>query len=166
MTRKPLLIDIATRTRAWKTAPFNAETVARRAARMAWREAGNSTRETEVSIMLGDDAMVRELNGTYRGQDKPTNVLSFPADGENGPPDAVSLLGDIVLAYETIAREASEQNKNLSDHLSHLCVHGLLHLLGHDHQTSVDARKMEALEISILAELGIADPFIISAPEV
>ena len=165
MTRNPLLIDIATRAPAWKTTPFNAATVARRATRTAWRNAGNTTRESEVSIVLGDDCMVRELNGTYRGQDKPTNVLSFPADGDGGPPEAACLLGDIVLAYETIAREAGEQNKNLSDHLSHLCVHGLLHLLGHDHETTADARNMETLEILILAELGIADPFTISAAE-
>ncbi|MEX2618565.1 MAG: rRNA maturation RNase YbeY [Alphaproteobacteria bacterium] len=165
MTRDLLLIDIATRTAAWGAAPFDAEAVARRATGMAWRNAGNTNRESEVSIVLGDDSFVRELNSTYRGQDKATNVLSFPADGENGPDDAACLLGDIVLAYETMAREAAEQNKSLADHLSHLCVHGLLHLLGHDHQTPSDARKMEALEISILAELGISDPFTIPAQE-
>jgi probable rRNA maturation factor len=165
MTRDLLLIDIATKAPAWDKAPFDATAVARRATRMAWGSAGNTARESEVSIVLGDDGFVQDLNRTYRGQDRPTNVLSFPADGENGPGDAACLLGDIVLAYETIAREAGEQEKSLPDHLSHLCVHGLLHLLGHDHQTQADARKMEALEISILAELGIADPFTIPAQE-
>lgn len=165
MTRDLLLIDIASRAKAWETASFNAKAVARRAIRAAWGNAGRPRRESEVSIVLGDDSFVQELNRTYRGQDRPTNVLSFPNDDENGPDDAACLLGDIVLAYETIMREAGEQNKNLADHLSHLCVHGLLHLLGHDHQTPAEARRMETLEISILAELGIADPFTISAPE-
>lgn len=106
----------------------------------------------EVSIVLADDAKVRELNSRYRGQDKPTNVLSF-AQGEAG------LLGDVVLAFETTKREAAEQRKTLGDHAGHLVVHGVLHLLGYDHESAKEARAMEAREREILAALGIADPY-------
>ena len=93
-------------------------------------------------------------------------MLSFPAGGETGPDIAPRLLGDIVLAYETVAREARERGKSVPDHAAHLCVHGLLHLLGHDHQGDADAVAMEALETAILAELGIADPFLDISPGV
>jgi len=163
----PLTIDIATRADQWRAALADAaDAVVKRAIRAAWREAGGDGRASEVSIVLGDDAMVRQLNAQYRGQDKATNVLSFPAGdggGGGGPHMAPRLLGDIVLAYETVAGEAREQDKTISDHASHLCVHGLLHLLGHDHQNAADAAAMEALETAILAGLGIADPFLPAA---
>ena len=104
------------------------------------------------------DARLRELNREWRGQDKPTNVLSFPAV----PPDRLAtspLLGDIAVAYETARREAEAEDKALPDHLVHLVVHGTLHLLGHDHLDPVEAQRMEALEIRVLAGLGIADPY-------
>lgn len=104
--------------------------------------------------MLADDAALRALNARWRQQDKPTNVLSFPAG------DSV-LLGDVVLAFETVRREASEQGKSLADHMSHLVVHGVLHLLGHDHERPRDADVMESLERQVLAGLGIADPYAI-----
>ena len=119
----------------------------------------------EVSILLCDDARMRELNRSYRGQDRATNVLSFPAyelDPERAPPaprQGPALLGDIVLAAETVRREASAEGKRIADHLCHLLVHGCLHLLGHDHQTTAGARRMERLERLVLADLGISDPF-------
>lgn len=166
MTLDTLQLDIIVEAEAWTEALPEAEAVARKAALTVWSNAGNTGRPTEVSIVLGDDALVQRLNDTYRGKDKPTNVLSFPADGTEMPEGAPCLLGDIILAYATVAREAAEQGKTLSDHLSHLCVHGILHLLGYDHQTNDDAEEMEALEISILAGIGIADPFAVSLPEV
>lgn len=114
-----------------------------------------------VSIVLSDDEAVRQLNKTHRGIDKPTNVLSFPAapgtlDAEE---PSVAYLGDIVIAYETVVTEAKCQDRTVDDHFSHLVTHGLLHVLGYDHETEEDARKMEQLEISLLAMLGIADPY-------
>ena len=102
--------------------------------------------------MLTDDAEVRQLNARWRGKDKPTNVLSFPA----GDP---VLIGDVVLAFQTVKREAAEQGKHFGDHLSHLVVHGALHLIGYDHVKARDAEAMEALERRVLAGLGIADPY-------
>lgn len=115
----------------------------------------------ELTIVLTDDAEVRRLNREYRGIDKPTNVLSF-GDSQNWrghASGAPMLLGDVVLAYETIAAEASAQGKSLAEHTNHLVVHGVLHLLGHDHQTPRDAQVMEAIESDILRGLGIADPY-------
>ncbi len=110
--------------------------------------------------MLADNRLSRRLNRTWRGKDKPTNVLSFPAaDGEARPKDAPRLLGDVVLAGGVVAAEAEAQGKRLSAHLAHLVVHGVLHLLGHDHERDRDAKRMEALEIRILRTLGVANPY-------
>ncbi|MCU4181210.1 rRNA maturation RNase YbeY [Bosea sp. BH3] len=112
----------------------------------------------ELSLLLTDDKRIRVINRDWRGFDKATNVLSFPA----APPERIAaspLLGDIVLAYETVAREAEAEGKAPADHLSHLAIHGLLHLLGEDHETETEARRMEALEVEALARLGIADPY-------
>jgi len=115
----------------------------------------------ELSVVLADDALVRQLNRDYRGKDKPTNVLSFALTEAEEPEaeDAPTLLGDVVLAWETVAREAAEQGKPVSDHLSHRVVHGVLHLLGYDHEVDEDAEEMEGLEIEVLKTLGIADPY-------
>jgi probable rRNA maturation factor len=107
----------------------------------------------ELAITFTDDAHIRVLNRQFRRKDRPTNVLSFPA----GPPGSV-LLGDIVLAEETVAREAKEQGMSRKDHLIHLIVHGFLHLLGHDHEIEAEALAMERLETAILRSIGIADP--------
>ena len=107
--------------------------------------------------MFTDDTHVQALNREWRDQDKPTNVLSFAANEGGGPPSL--MLGDIVLARQTIEREAKIQGKNRNDHLIHLIVHGLLHLLGHDHQQEGEALEMEQLETDILFELGIDDPY-------
>ncbi len=102
---------------------------------------------------MSDDAQVRALNRDYRGKDKPTNVLSFPMPEDSG------LLGDVVLARETLEREAAEQGKTFADHLTHLVVHGVLHLYGFDHQNDTDAADMEAREVRALAQLGIDNPY-------
>ena len=111
-----------------------------------------------VEVILTDDAEQRRLNRDYRGKDAPTNVLSFPM-GDTAPVGGPVLLGDVVLAFETVAREAGEQNKPLADHLRHLVVHGVLHLLGFDHETDTEAEIMERREKEILAGLGVPDPY-------
>ena len=116
--------------------------------------------EGEVSLLLGDDAAVRVLNRNWRGIDAPTNVLSFPHQSDKVP---FALLGDIAIAYETVAGEAAAEGKPFLHHLAHLSVHGFLHLMGYDHATDSQADEMEGLERDILAHLEIADPY--RAPE-
>src|SRR5216684_1184046 len=118
--------------------------------------------EAELAVMLTDDAGIRTLNSNWRGIDKPTNVLSFPAlqpTGRGGPDDAPRMLGDIAIAYETTRKEADDEQKPFDHHLSHLAVHGFLHLIGYDHENDADADAMETLEQEILAQLGIPDPY-------
>lgn len=112
--------------------------------------------EAEATIMLSNDAEVQQLNKAYRGFDKPTNVLSFES-GETL--EGRTQLGDIIIAYETVLRESVAQGKSLADHLSHLVVHGILHLLGHDHEDEAEAETMESHEIEILAAMDIANPY-------
>jgi probable rRNA maturation factor len=121
---------------------------------------GVASDRLEVSLVLADDAMVQTLNLQYRGQDKPTNVLSFAALDDADPPDeGPVLLGDVVLAYETTLAEAAAEGKPTAHHLSHLLVHGVLHLLGFDHLDEAEAEEMEGVERSILGGLGIPDPY-------
>ncbi|MBO6837309.1 MAG: rRNA maturation RNase YbeY [Alphaproteobacteria bacterium] len=134
------------------------EATVRRAALAALGAAGPDG-PLELSVALADDATVRELNRDYRGQDKPTNVLSFEA-GDDPMPGQPLILGDVVLARETCAREALEADKSFDDHLTHLTVHGVLHLLGYDHIEMDEAEEMEALEVEILAEMGIENPYL------
>lgn len=116
--------------------------------------------DAELSLLFTDDAQMRRLNAEWRGVDKPTNVLSFPGRASPQPGGGASpLLGDIALAAETVRREADEAGLALEDHLAHLLVHGLLHLLGHDHLQADEAGRMEALEVDILRRLDIADPY-------
>jgi len=123
----------------------------------ALAETGDSVRAgAEVSLLLCDDARIRALNAQFRGMDKPTNVLSFPGPE---PIETAQVLGDIAIAYETVAREAEEQGKLLPHHLCHMVVHGFLHLLGYDHETDDEAEAMEADETRVLQRMGIADPY-------
>lgn len=115
-------------------------------------------RAGSVVVLLTDDATVRDLNARFRDKDAPTNVLSFPAAPMDLPGQATPL-GDLVLAHGVCAREARDQSKALADHLTHLVVHGTLHLLGHDHVDDAEAEAMEAHEVKILAALGVADPY-------
>jgi probable rRNA maturation factor len=143
------------------TSVADAERLVRAAAAALAAETGLSS--GEICVALSADAEVAELNATYRGKPAATNVLSFPAvplvpvDGEP------RFLGDVVLALETMQREAADLGLAVAHHLQHLVVHGMLHLLGYDHQTDAEAEAMEALEVRILARLGIADPYAAAA---
>lgn len=138
----------------WLSACPPAEALVEEAARAALVGMPGGT----VSILLTGDAEQQRLNRMYRGKDAATNVLAFPLDGHT-PDEAPRLLGDVALACETIAREAAEQNKPVADHLRHLVVHGVLHLLGFDHESEADATMMEAREVEILHGLGVPDPY-------
>jgi probable rRNA maturation factor len=145
------LIDIEIEDAAWIAAEPAAEALVRATAEAVLkheRQPGGAT------ILLTDDATVRELNARFRGQDKPTNVLSFPT-----APNPERFLGDVALAYGVCAREAAEQGKPLAHHLQHLVAHGVLHLLGYDHMTDEEALEMEGLERIVLAGLGLPDPY-------
>ncbi len=150
----------------WRRACPEAERLARDAARIALAVGIPATglvppAWVELGITLTDDAEQQRLNSRFRGRDLPTNVLAFPAwePGTCAPPGAPLLLGDIVLAFETVARETAEQGKPFPDHLRHLIVHGVLHLLGCDHRTADEASIMEPMETLILARLGVPDPY-------
>jgi len=150
-------LDIMMEEGDWETIP-DVESLARKAAQAALAVTYEADGEFEASVMLTDDAHIQELNRTWRGKDKPTNVLSFPAPeqpGSAGPRH----LGDIALAYGTLVRESDEESKEPAHHFAHLIVHGVLHLLGYDHETEAEAEIMEALEVKALATLGIADPY-------
>jgi len=153
---------------AWATDLPGAERVVERAAVAAVNSVPLSQRPEgplSLSLVLADDARVRALNRDYRGTDKPTNVLAFAAlEGETPdlPGEPVEL-GDVVIALETVLAEAREQGKAAADHLTHLTVHGTLHLLGFDHQDETEAEAMEGLEVRVLAGLGVADPYAVPA---
>jgi probable rRNA maturation factor len=155
-----LNVDVLVDSKNWKNAAV--KSIVRRAVVQA--AAMLSAPPAELAIVLTDDSKMRALNRTWRGVDAPTNVLSFPAI-RNGVQHASKQrlggrhLGDIVLAYETVRREARHEHKSLADHLAHLAVHGFLHLLGYDHESDKDARKMEGVERAILRQLAIPDPY-------
>jgi probable rRNA maturation factor len=144
----------------WQTEP-DAEAVIHRAINAAAEITDADVGEAELAVMLTDDAGIRTLNNNWRGIDKPTNVLSFPAlqPTAGAPPDAPRMLGDIAIAYQTTRKEADEEEKPFDHHLSHLAVHGFLHLIGYDHEKDNDAEAMESLEREILAQHGIPDPY-------
>jgi probable rRNA maturation factor len=144
--------------RLWRGLP-RARPIARETIAAAAAESGRVPGEDiEVSLCLADDATLRALNARFRGIDRPTNVLSFPA-AEPGHPGEARALGDIALAFETLEREAAELAIPLADHYRHLIAHGFLHLIGYDHETDTEAERMEALETRILARLGAGDPY-------
>ena len=146
----------------WRDEP-DAEAVIQRAIAAAAETVDQDVGEAELAVMLTDDAGIRTLNLNWRGVDKATNVLSFPALQPSRPSaaddDAPRMLGDIAIAYQTMRKEADEEQKPFEHHLSHLAVHGFLHLIGYDHDKDDDAEAMEALEQEILAQLGIPNPY-------
>jgi probable rRNA maturation factor len=143
------VIEVEVEDLAWTEALPDAVARVERAA-----VAALGTVEGDVVVLLTDDAAVHDLNRRFRDRDQPTNVLSFPAAGSAAPH-----LGDLVLAHGVCAAEAAAQGKSLADHLTHLTVHGVLHLLGRDHVEEVEAEAMEAEERTLLASLGVADPY-------
>jgi probable rRNA maturation factor len=156
MTQAPRLrlkIDVVIDSERWKSAP-NARSSARRAVVQA--AATLSTRAAELAIVLTDDSTIRRLNRRWRGIDAATNVLSFPTRRTTDEPPYI---GDIVLAYETIGREARAERKPFAHHVAHLAIHGFLHLIGYDHKRIDDAEKMEDIERKILRRLAIPDPY-------
>jgi probable rRNA maturation factor len=143
----------------WRRRLRGAGAVARRAAR-ATLSAARTRGGVELAVVLADNRTSRRLNRTWRGKDRPTNVLSFALDdGSRVRKGVPRLLGDVVIAGGVTAAEADAQGKTLTAHLAHLVVHGVLHLLGHDHERDAEAQRMEALEVRILRGLGIADPY-------
>ncbi|MFL5298164.1 MAG: rRNA maturation RNase YbeY [Phenylobacterium sp.] len=146
------MIDVEIEDAAWTAAAPDAEALVRRAAEAALASEGADGEG--LSLLLTSDLAVQALNARFRDQDKPTNVLAFPA-----PTNPERFLGDVALAFETCAREAAEQGKPLAHHLQHLVAHGVLHLLGYDHMTDAEAHAMEGLERVVLAGLGIPDPY-------
>jgi probable rRNA maturation factor len=151
---------------------FGLASVAERAAGASLAGVGLSSEGFSISLMGCDDARIAVLNADFRGKPAPTNVLSWPSEErgaeyvgeeptrpEPGANDDPLPLGDIAIAWETCAREAEEQDKPMAEHVTHLIVHGVLHLLGYDHVEDEDAALMEALEVRILASLGVSDPY-------
>lgn len=154
------VIDIEVQDRRWLRANRTVRALCRRAALATLAGAPRRPKDAvALAIALADDHAVRVLNRSFRGRDTPTNVLSFPAGRSATPPGAARFLGDIALARQTVAREARAQGKRLAHHLTHLVVHGTLHLLGYDHESEAQARRMEALEVRLLASLGVPDPY-------
>jgi len=163
MTDAGPTVDVAVEDARWDAliGPADPAATAGAAARAAAAAAG-APAAGELAVVLADDDTVRALNRTYRGRDAPTNVLSFAlteGDGPAMPPGAPVALGDVVLAYETVAAESKTLGKSPGDHLYHLVIHGVLHLLGYDHDTPQRAETMEGLETAILARAGLADPY-------
>ena len=149
-------IDIIVDAPDWKRIA-DLENLATRAVRASCSASGAKlARGGEVAITFCDDAAIRTLNAEWRKRDAATNVLSFPTPGR---PEEKLLLGDVVIAYETVAREALEQGKKFEDHTSHMIIHGFLHLIGYDHETPEEADVMEALERRIAMALGASDPY-------
>ncbi len=165
-----LEVTVLIKCSAWTEAVPGAEDVCRRSATAAFR-AGRETAELppgpyEASVVLADDGFIRPLNRQYRGRDEPTNVLSFAnLEGSNGkegdtagprPGQTPRVLGDVIVAYETMRAEADKDGGDIGDHLCHLVVHGMLHLLGYDHGTDAEAERMERMEVRVLSALGAA----------
>nr|WP_137388314.1 rRNA maturation RNase YbeY [Rhodoligotrophos defluvii] len=155
-----LSIDILIEDQAWNDNDVDdLEGLTCSAVEAACSVAGLVGQETEVCVLFTDDDEIRRLNAEFRGKDKPTNVLSFPAGDGPQPEGAPLMLGDIVLARGVVVAEAAAQGKPLASHVAHLIVHGMLHLAGFDHEQHEEAELMEALEAKALARLGVPDPY-------
>ena len=165
----PPVVEIRVAAGPWRAQLPGFDAFIRDSAISAWR-AGGGRGAVEISVLLADDETVRALNARHRGRDNATNVLSFPAAVSADAPDPAlpgpMLLGDVVLACETVAAEARAQDKAMADHVRHLVVHGVLHLLGYDHEDDAAAEVMERLEAEILKGFGVADPYEPTPPAV
>jgi probable rRNA maturation factor len=158
MNRRPAL-EIIVESRLWNSVRDVKPTLRRAIKAAAVPDGWTKTARAELAIVLTDDNVIRKLNRKWRGRDQPTNVLSFPSRDARPPGTGTRLLGDVVIAYETTAREAQAQGLPLDHHLAHLAVHGYLHLLGYDHESEKEAETMERLEREILARLDVPDPY-------
>lgn len=154
-------LDISIAAGDWSAFPDAERLVAAAGEALSRHGEGEGLIGRQASIVLADDAFVQRLNATYRAKDKPTNVLSFPFQAPPGMPESEAdlYLGDVILAAETVLREAADLDIPPAHHLQHLVVHGLLHLIGFDHIEDAEAEEMEAIETHVLAGLGIADPY-------
>jgi len=155
-TARIMQIEVIVRSTRWQKQP-KAENIVKSAILAAAKAV--STSHAELAIVLSNDSAIKALNREWRGQNAPTNVLSFPAAPPGKMRHASPYIGDIVIAYETTAREAVAEGKLFTHHLAHLAVHGFLHLLNYDHENDRDARKMERLERKILARMSVPDPY-------
>lgn len=142
---------------AWSTQGVSNELV-ENAVLALWRSISTDAALVELTVLLANNRRVQALNAQFRGKDKATNVLSFPSGDDE-------YIGDVALALETVVQEAAEAGVSLNDHVTHLVIHGTLHLLGHDHENDDDAEEMEKIEVSVLKDLGIANPYLASVPE-
>jgi probable rRNA maturation factor len=141
----------------WRVELFDVVSRCQEVAKAVWGVVLDSDQVYEATIVLADDALLKKLNNQFRHKNKSTNILTFPCSKDDlVVPGDNPMLGDIIISFETAKQEAPE---NLSNHLSHLVVHGCLHLLGYDHENDTEAQKMESLETQILASLDVADPY-------
>lgn len=160
MTKQPIVdIQIAVEADGWPDEDALGRLVSGAVGAALSRLGISPAASTELSLLFADNEAVCEINAHWRGIRKPTNVLSFPAAEDIDPTHLPPVLGDIVLAFETVSSEAALENKPFDHHLSHLVVHGLLHILGYDHQSDDEAAEMETMETAILAKLAIPDPY-------
>ncbi|MBC2884044.1 rRNA maturation RNase YbeY [Ochrobactrum sp. CM-21-5] len=161
MPNNTIQIDILIEAGSWPDETA-LERLVRQATEAAWSNLRLKDADSELSVVFTDDASIRTLNAEWRGKDKPTNVLSFPAFPVKAGAQPGPMLGDIVIARETVEREAKDEGKPLDNHLTHLVIHGFLHLLGYDHETDEEAEEMERREREILHALAIPDPYTVS----
>lgn len=159
-----ITIDILTESPLWGDSEAY-ETLAKACADAVWSRLELPQTETELSLVLTDDVSIREINAQWRNKDKPTNVLSFPAFEVAAGDAPGPMLGDIIIARETVEREAVDEQKTFDQHLHHMIVHGLLHLLGYDHEDEEEAEEMEGLEREILHALAIPDPYTVHSTD-
>ena len=161
MSENAIHIDLLIEAGHWPN-ETTLEELVRNAVNAAWTTLGLKPAQSELSVVFTNDASIQALNAEWRGKNKPTNVLSFPAFPVKAGEQPGPMLGDIVLAFETVEREAGEEGKPFANHLTHLIVHGFLHLLGYDHENDEEAEVMEGREREILHALAIPDPYAVS----
>lgn len=164
LSASPLSVDVDVRDGDWSSVAADTTDFCEDILLAVWHRMAPDERLHEVSVVLADDVLLQQLNKQYRGKDAPTNVLSFSSElADDGmiPEGEPRPLGDIVLSWDTLSREASDLNIGMRDHFTHLLVHGMLHLLGFDHEDDKDATEMETCEVQILSDMGIANPYLL-----